>query len=137
MAYFSTAEEVYDTIGQLVQDAALSLGLGPELQQTDTSVRLALSGPEATITVAFREGGGPEVTFGSSAMTPALTLEMSTDTAHEMFLGKLRFVEAASDGRVKQEGASASLSAVWPVAEFALPARYSQILVAAGRDDLA
>jgi putative sterol carrier protein len=137
MAYFASADEVYETLGQLAQDAAVSGGLGPQLQQTNASVKLALSEPVATITVAFSEGKDPVVAFGDSGRDATLTLEMSTDAAHEIFLGKLDLFEAAGDGRLKQQGSKESFVAAWPANVFALPARYAQILAATGHDDLA
>lgn len=137
MAYFASADEVYETLGRLMRDSAVSKGLGSQLRQTNASVKLALSDPAATITIAFSEGQEPVVAFGDPGRDLALTLEMSADTAHEIFLGKLGFFEAAGDGRLAQQGSRESFVGVWPAAVFALPARYAQILAAAGRDDLA
>jgi hypothetical protein len=136
MGYFGSADDVYETLGQLLRDAATSQGLGPQLQQTNASVRLALSDPDARVTLVFAQDQDPVVEFGNSALNPTLTLEMSADTAHEVFLGKLSFFEAVRYGRLTQHGPSASFSAVWPIAEFTLPARYAQVLAAAGRGDL-
>ena len=137
MAYFASADDVYATLGRLIQDAAISGGLGSQLQQTNASVELALSDPAATITVDFAEGRDPVVAFGEPGRGTTLTLEMSADTAHEVFLGKRSLSQATADGLAQQRGSSETFVAVWPAAIFALPARYAQILAAADRSDLA
>lgn len=57
-------------------------------------MQLDLSEPTATITLAFAEDQDPVVAFGDSGLHPELTLQLSADTAHELFLGKLDFFEA-------------------------------------------
>ena len=137
MPYFANADEVYETLGRLMEDAVASAGLGAQAQQTDASVRLALSNPAATITLTFSAGQVPAVAFGDSGRDSTLTLEMSADTAHEIFLGKLTLFEATSGRRLTQHGNADNLVALWRSASFALPARYEQILTAIGRTDLA
>ena len=136
MAYFSGAGEVYETLGRLMQHAARSGGLGMQLQQMDASIRLALSNPTATITLACSDGEEPIVAFGGAYGSQTLTLEMSADTAHEIFSGQLDLSAAASAGRLAQRGTSNGFWDVWPAAQFALPVRYAEILTAAGRADL-
>ena len=137
MTYFSSADEVYDTLGRLMQDAAVSGGLGPQLQQTTASVQLAMSDPESTITMMCSEGQDPVVEFGPGTESPTLTLEMSADTAHEIFLGVLNLFDAVDRGRLTLGGAGRDFLAIWPAAEFALPARYAQILDVTGHGEIA
>jgi hypothetical protein len=137
VAYFRSAEDVYDTLGRLMQDAAASGGVGPLLQQANASAQLTLYDPSATITLAWSENEEAIVVFGNTDLHPGLTLEMSADTAHEIFLGKLNFFEAAGDGRVSRKGSNTAFLAIWAAAEFALQARYVQVLAATGHDDLA
>lgn len=136
MSYFASADEVYRTLGRLLQDAATSGGLGAQLQQTNTSVLFALSDPAASIALTVA-GNDPVVAFDAAEQDGALTLEMSADTAHEIFLGKLSLYDATDAERLVMSGSTESFVELWPTTMFVLPPRYTQILAAAGRAELA
>ena len=137
MSYFNSADQVYETLGQLVRDVVVSGGLGPQLQLTNASVQLALSDPQTTITLAFAEGEDPTVDLGATGVSPTLTLQMSADTAHEIFSGQRNLFAALDDGRLTLLGGGRDFLGVWPALAFALPGRYAQILEATGHSDLA
>ncbi len=137
MAYFADSADLYKTLGGFLDHLSRSTGLGAQLAATNQTVRLALSDPDATITVALRAGAAPTFQAGDSALEPTLTLAMASDTAHDLFVGRRGMSSAVQEGLIGVQGETQTLLALWPSIAFAAAPRYSQTLEAQGRSDLA
>lgn len=138
MAYFKDAQEVYDTLGELlVEITGDSDELAPGFRKADTIVRYEYSDPESVITVrlAERDGDDPLVDFGESEMEPEVTMRMAADTAHRFWLGGVNVTVALARGEITAEGPVAKVLRLVPLAKPAFP-RYKQMLIDQGRADL-
>lgn len=135
MAYFKDADELYETLGQLLRDIANDEELAPGFRRANTIVRYEYTDPEATVTVRLQEGQPGDVDFGESEMEPEVTMSMAADTAHRFWLGKVNVTVAMARGEIKASGPVAKLLRLVPLAKPAFP-RYKAQLEAQGRTDL-
>ena len=136
MAYFKDAQEVYDTIGKLMQDAATDEELAPKFRKANTIVRYEYRDPESAITVRLQEGQPGDVDFGASDMEPEVTMTMEADTAHRFWLGGVNVTVALARGQIKASGPVSKILKLVPLAKPLFP-RYKAQLEAQGRTDLA
>lgn len=136
MAYFSDAQEVYDTIGRLHADLAADSELGPRFRKANTVVQYRYRDPEATITVRLKEDDEIQVDFGESEMEPEVEMSMEADTAHLFWLGKVNIPVALARGQIRASGPVAKILKLVPLTKPAFP-RYKLQLEAQGRGDLA
>lgn len=135
MAYFKDADELYETLGELLRDIANDEELAPGFRRANTIVRYEYTDPEATVTVRLQEGQPGDVDFGESEMEPEVTMSMAADTAHRFWLGKVNVTVAMARGEIKASGPVAKLLRLVPLAKPAFP-RYKAQLEAQGRTDL-
>ena len=135
MAYFATADEVYEHLGKVVQDIVDDPELGPELQKADTVVRYEYRDPEASITVRLRPTEAIVVELGETSLEPEVVMAMEADTAHEFFLGSVNVTIALARGQIKAKGPVAKILRLVPLVKPVFP-RYRAQLEAAGREDL-
>lgn len=136
MAYFSDAQEVYDTLGALfVAITADGDELAPQLRSADTIVRYEYSEPDSAITVHLDESDGERVQFGDPADEPEVTMRMAADTAHRFWLGEVDVTRALARGEITASGPVAKLLRLVPLSKSAFP-RYRQQLIDQGRAEL-
>ena len=136
MAYFSDAQEVYDTLCTLFSEITSDGDeLAPQFRSADTIVRYEYSDPESAITVRLDEGEGERVVFGETDLEPEVTMRMSADTAHRFWLGDVDLTRALARGEITASGPVAKLLRLVPLAKPAFP-RYRRQLVEQGRTDL-
>jgi putative sterol carrier protein len=136
LAYFKDAQEVYETIGKLMQDAAADEELAPKFRKANTIVRYDYRDPESAITVRLQEGQPGDVDFGASEMEPEVTMTMEADTAHRFWLGDVNVTVALARGQIKASGPVSKILKLAPLAKPLFP-RYKAQLEAQGRADLA
>ena len=135
MAVFKDADEVYATIGKLLQDIAEDDELAPRFRKANTIVRYEYRDPEAIMTVRLQEGQPGDVDFGESDMEPEVTMSMEADTAHHFWLGQVNVTTALARGQIKASGPVAKILKLVPLAKPVFP-RYKAQLEAQGRNDL-
>ncbi len=135
MAYFKDAEEVYETLGKLMQDIAEDDELAPKFRKANTIVRYEYRDPEATVTVRLQEGRPGDVDLGDSEMEPEVVMSMEADTAHRFWLGQVNVTVALARGQIKASGPVAKILKLVPLAKPIFP-RYKAQLEAQGRQDL-
>ncbi|MFL5907102.1 MAG: SCP2 sterol-binding domain-containing protein [Solirubrobacterales bacterium] len=135
MAYFSDAQEVYDTIGKLFADLAADEELGPRFRKANTILQYDYREPESTITLRLQEGEPADVDFGETEMEPEVVMSMEADTAHRFWLGKVNVTVALARGQIKARGPVAKILKLVPLTKPVFP-RYKALLEAQGRDDL-
>jgi hypothetical protein len=136
LAYFKDAQEVYETIGKLMQDAAADEELAPKFRKANTIVRYDYRDPESAITVRLQVGQPGDVDFGASEMEPEVTMTMEADTAHRFWLGDVNVTVALARGQIKASGPVSKILKLVPLAKPLFP-RYKAQLEAQGRADLA
>jgi putative sterol carrier protein len=132
---FKDADEVYATIGKLLQDIAEDEDLAPKFRKANTIVRYEYRDPEAIMTVRLQEGQPGDVDFGDSDMEPEVTMSMDADVAHRFWLGQVNVTTALARGQIKASGPVAKILKLVPLAKPVFP-RYKAQLEAQGRTDL-
>lgn len=135
MAYFKDAQEVYETIGKLLQNIVTDDELAPKFSKANTIVRYQYRDPDSTITVRLQEGRPGEVEFGDSEMEPEVTMAMAADTAHRFWLGEVNVTVALTRGQIKAKGPVAKILKLVPLTKPVFP-RYKAQLERQGRGDL-
>ena len=133
MGAYKSADDLYTYMGQIFQLAFQTDGLKEKLNATGVTLKLNLSDPESVIAVDFGQGivqFGPDIT-----MDVAVDLEMTADTAHKFWLGKLNVPLAIAKRDIKVHGSVQKVLKLAPLMQ-PLHEKYQQILRDAGRDEL-
>lgn len=133
MAYFADAQEVYGTLGRMLEIAGEDEDLG--MQQADTVVRSEYSEPDSVITISLRPGES-RVEFGDSELVPEIVMTMKADVAHRFWLGEVNVPLALAHGDMAATGPTAKILRFVPLLKPVF-LRYRELLVEQGRDDLA
>jgi putative sterol carrier protein len=135
VAYFESAQEVYDTIGKLFADLAEDEELASKFRKANTIVQYQHHDPDSTITVRLKEDEPTEVDFGETELEPEVVMSMEADTAHRFWLGQVNVTVALARGQIKASGPVAKILKLVPLTKPIFP-RYKALLEAQGRDDL-
>ena len=135
MSYFTSEQEVYDTLGKLFVDLMEDDELMPKFRRSDTIVQYQFRDPESQITVRMKEDEDPKVDLGSTDMEPEVTMSMDADTAHRYWLGKVNVTVALARGQMKAKGPVAKILKLVPLVKPVFP-RYRKMLADSGRTDL-
>ena len=134
MGMFRDAQDVYDCIGGVFEEAIADPEIGTKTKEAGLTIRFDFKEPESTIYVDFANG---EVFTGDAVpeAEPAVKMGMKADDANKFWLGKLNLVMAMARGRVRAKGSVPEMLKMLPMAK-PLYARYEARLRAKGRDDL-
>ncbi len=134
MGVFRDAQDVYDCIGKIFEEAIADPEIGPKTKDAGLTIRFNFDEPESVIYVDFAEGN---VFFGDVVpdTEPAIRMGMKADDANRFWLGKLNLVMAMAKGQVRAKGSVPEMLKMLPLAK-PLYARYEAILRGTGRDDL-
>src|ERR671922_773570 len=134
MAYFTSEQEVYDTIGKLFLDMAEDDELFSKFQRSNTIVQYQLRDPDSQITVRMKEGEEAKVDLGTTDMEPEVVMTMDADTAHRFWLGKVNVTVALARGQIKAKGPVAKILRLVPMTRPVFP-RYKAQLEGQGRQE--
>jgi len=130
---YKSADELYKYMGQIFALAFETDGLKDKLNATGVTLKLNLSGPDSTIAVDFGNG---IVQFGDDiTMDVAVDLEMTADTAHRFWLGKLNVPLAIAKREIKVHGSVQKVLKLAPLMQ-PLHEKYQQILKDAGLEEM-
>jgi putative sterol carrier protein len=131
---FHDAQDVYDCIGKIFEEAIADPEIGPKTKEAGLTIRFDFKDPDSIIYVDFAQGN---VFFGDDApdTDPAIKMGMKADDANKFWLGKLNLVMAMAKGQVRAKGSVPEMLKMLPLAK-PLYARYEANLKAKGRDDL-
>lgn len=134
MGLFRDAQDVYDCIGKIFEEAITDPEIGPKTKEAGLTIRFNFTDPESTIYVDFANG---EVFFGDGVpdTEAAIRMGMKADDANKFWLGKLNLVMAMAKGQVKAKGSVPEMLKMLPLAK-PLYVRYEATLRSKGRDDL-
>ena len=133
MGAYKSAEELYKYMGQIFALAFETDGLKQKLNATGVTLKLNLSDPDSVIAVDFGQG---IVQFGSDiTMDVQVDLEMSADTAHRFWLGKVNVPLAIAKRDIKVHGSVQKVLKLAPLMQ-PLHDKYHQILKDAGLEEL-
>jgi SCP-2 sterol transfer family protein len=135
VAYFSDAQEVYDTIGKLFEQLAQDDELAADFRKANTILQHDYRDPDSTITMRLSEDQPADIDFGETEMEPEVVMSMDADTAHRFWLGQVNVTVALARGQIKASGPVAKILKLVPLTKPAFP-RYKALLEAQGREDL-
>ncbi|MDQ6914879.1 MAG: SCP2 sterol-binding domain-containing protein [Actinomycetota bacterium] len=136
MAYFTSEQEVYDTLGKLFVELMDDDELMPKFRRSNTIVQYQFRDPDSQITVRMKEDEEPKVDLGTTEMQPEVIMSMDADTAHRFWLGNVNVTVALARGQMKAKGPVAKILKLVPLTRPVFP-RYKAQLEAQGRQDLA
>ena len=134
MNYFADAEDVYGTIGRMLELVGEDEQLG--VHQVDTVIRTELTDPSSAITVSLRPWEATRVDFGETEMEAEIRMSMPADVAHRFWLGEVNVPLAVARGQMEASGPAAKMLRLVPLLQPVFP-RYRELLIEQGREDLA
>ncbi len=109
MGKFADAQQVYDVIGGLMQEAAKDPTMGPKIRASGITIQFRYTDPESAITVDAKtpppEGQYFQLYFGfEPPVEPSIAMDMTADIAHLFWLGKVNLTAALTRGQMKIKG---------------------------------
>ena len=121
MAHFSSADEIYASLGACLKAAATDPDNAREFQRVGTIIRLETVAPKAQITMKLEADQPAEVEFGESKLRPAAILAMPGDTAQGFWLGETNIITALAQGKMKAQGPVAVILKLVPLVNVVAP----------------
>lgn len=134
MSVFNSADEVYETIGEMFRRLTEHPEIAPKLKALDMSLQATFTNPDAVLVLDCRNGEA-RAHLGPVDFTPDAGLVMDADLGNKFWLGKLNLPVAMSRRQVKSEGKIAKVIKLLPVMRPAFGI-YAELLKEQGRADL-
>ena len=127
MALYETTDQAEQVFGKLFQILSEDETFTNRLRETGLTVRLMHKKPECDVFVS-----ADEVIVGDDVPeSAAITIKMSCDTAHALWMGKLLMPTAVATGRVRIRGKVAKVLEFVPILQPAFD-RYPEIVAESG-----
>ncbi len=121
MPHFSSADEIYASLGACLKAAATDPDNAREFQRVGTIVRFETVAPKAQITMKLEADQPVEVEFGESKLRPAAILAMPGDTAQGFWLGEINIITALAQSKMKAQGPVAVILKLVPLVNVVAP----------------
>ena len=138
MAYFKSAEELYEVFGKLFDRVKMDPKVGRAIGNIKMVFQYRYTDPESRVTINARDKpteGYLSAIMGETDLKADVIMEMDANFAHEFYLGKANVMVAMTRGRIKSRGKMTKLLKLLPVVKPIYP-MYREILVEMGRKDL-
>lgn len=135
---FTTADDVHDSLGRLMQELATDQDVGLRLSRLNTVVQLRYRKPDAKVTLVAREGDAPTVHLGDvpqGTPNPELVLTLDADAGHRLWLGRQNVAIGIARGTIQAKGETRNIIDLLELAPAIAP-HYEQLLRATGREAL-
>jgi len=127
MPVYDSTEKATQVFGQLFNILSQDETFTSRLRDGDLTVRLIHTKPDCRIYIS-----ATEVRFGDDVPESAtVTIKMSCDTAHALWLGRLMVPTAVATGKLRIRGKVAKVIELVPILQPAFD-RYPEIAAAAG-----
>jgi putative sterol carrier protein len=128
MTVFASTDEAAKVFGELFDILLADDNFRDQLRANGLTVRLIHTKPDLQIYIS-----PDELILGDGATEQdvAITIKMSCDTAHSLWLGKLLMPAAVATGRVRIRGKIAKVLELVPILQPAFD-RYSDVAKSAG-----
>lgn len=104
---FTTADDVHDSLGRLMEELATDADVGLRLSRLDTVVQLRYRHPDTKVTLVAREGDAPTVHLGEvpqGTPNPELVVTLDADVGHRLWLGRQNVAIGIARGLVQCKG---------------------------------
>jgi putative sterol carrier protein len=127
MALYDSSEKAYKVFGELFEILVGDENFTARLRESGLDVRLLHTKPDCVIYVS-----PDEVRYGDQVPEKsAITIKMSCDTAHKLWMGTLMMPTAVATGKVRIRGKVAKVIELVPILQPAFD-RYPEIAAANG-----
>ena len=122
MATFRDSNQVYETIGELMDQAKKDPKIGPKIASAGIVIQFRYSDPEAVTTVNARDkatqpGAFCDVINGPCDLKPDATLSMKADIAHAFWQGKVNLLTAIAKKEIVIQGPLPKILKLLPAVE--------------------
>lgn len=110
MSYFNTTEDVKIAIGGLIDRCSTNGEVGPKIRGYDMVIKFSFHNPEYTLIIDGRKNVNEASYYGvregslEDKEEVDIELEMDSDVAHRLFLGKLSITKALMSNLIKYKG---------------------------------
>lgn len=134
MPSYANADDLYNYVGSLFDQAWADPDLGPKFTQTGAVLLVKCTDPDSEVVLdmpnktAYRS-------VADAPNPPNATLKMSTETANAFWQGKVNMTLAMAKGQVKAEGSVMKVLKLVPNVKHLFPV-YVERLKADGREEL-
>lgn len=135
---FTTADDVHDSLGRLMEELATDQDVGLRLSRLDTVVQLRYRNPDTKVTLIAREGDAPAVHLGDvpqGTPNPELILTLDADVGHLLWLGRQNVAIGIARGTIQAKGETRKVIELLELSSAIAP-HYEQLLRATGREAL-
>jgi putative sterol carrier protein len=127
MPVYETSAQANEVFGELFRILVADETVQARLRESNLSVRLIHTKPDSQIYVS-----ADQLIVGDDVPeTATITIKMSSDTAHALWLGKLMMPTAIATGKVRIRGKVAKVIELVPILQPAFD-RYPEIAANAG-----
>ena len=126
MPVYETTQQAEDVFGGLFKILIADDTFRERLRETGLTAKLVQTKPDCTVFIS-----PDEVVLGDDAPDAAITIKMSCDTAHSLWMGTLMMPTAVATGRVRIRGNVAKVIQFVPILQPAFD-RYPEIAAASG-----
>jgi putative sterol carrier protein len=103
MAFFSSADEVYEYVGGVFRDAADHPEVGPKMAAANVNLQIYYSDPDSKLLIHFQEPK-LEVENGGEDSAADVKLFMPADIADKYWRGEYNLAVGLAKGQVKAKG---------------------------------
>lgn len=109
MGYFSSTEEFYACVGELMDRAKRDPDVGGKIAKSGIVIQFRYTDPEAMTTINARDkptqqGAYVDVIHGPCNLKPDIAMSMKADISHAFWHGKVNLVAALSKKQIIAEG---------------------------------
>ncbi|MEV4419828.1 hypothetical protein AB0L40_07605 [Patulibacter sp. NPDC049589] len=135
---FTTADDVHDSLGRLMEELATDSDVGLRLSRLDTVVQLRYRNPDTKVTLVAREGDAPTVHLGEvpqGTPNPEVILTLDADTGHLLWLGRQNVAIGIARGAIQAKGETRKVVDLLSLTTAIAP-HYEHLLRATGREAL-
>ena len=122
MPKFKSSEEVYATIGELMDRAKTDPAVAPKIAKSGVVIQFHYTDPEATTTVNAKSkptqpGAIIDVHQGPTTLKPDIVMTMTSDMANLFWNKKVNLLAALAKGDIKLQGSQLKVLALLPAIE--------------------
>lgn len=135
MPYFTEPADVERFIGGIFTECLTDPELGPKFQVTGTVLKLNFTEPDAAVLV---DCGSRKVLTGDAVAggaEPNVEMFMTSDVAHEYWLGRVNVSVALAKGIMRAKGPVPRILKLVPLTKHVFP-RYERMIEESGRPEL-
>ncbi len=109
MGVFQSAEQFYDTVGELMDRAKMDPKVGPKIAKSKLILQFRYTDPDAMTTINAKDkptqpGAFVDVIHGECDLKPDVVMTMKADVAHAFWHGKVNLMAALSKKEIIAKG---------------------------------